>query len=180
MLTNREKKMLYILAVVVVVTGCGLFFFLRWDALKNIEDQIEQTTLNIQRILTDTPDEEALKAAIEELDGKIIQEKNKFYKPGSIDLSTFSNNVMGLIRENNLKVIKVQNESKPNSQYVYFQLEGNAYGLARVLKQISEADKYWSVLEINVDNKRHDGIRDGKDVAITMRIIYEVDSNNAN
>lgn len=176
MLTNREKRLLYLLAVVIVIVATGLFFYFRYTDLLLVERQITSITKQIQKILTNTPDEESLAASIADMTEAINIERNRFYKSDEIDLSTFSVVARKLIEENNLIVNRVTRESKPKVRYIEFQLEGSAYNLARFLSAVSSYKKYWSVRELNVDNKS----KDGKHMNITIRMIYEVYSTDNN
>jgi Tfp pilus assembly protein PilO len=180
MLTNREKKLGYLLIVVVVLCAAGLFFYFQFSELQRIEDKIEKTTRNIRKILKDTPDEAVLLEAIKELEQKIALEKSKFYAPGEIDLSAYYDVVVDVIQKNNLTIKKAQPESKPKMKYVDFQLTGNAYDLASFLEAVSTYKKYWSILEINVENRKQRNVRNGKLMNISMRIIYETDTTDNN
>jgi len=170
MLTNREKRSVYLLIIVLVILATGLFFYFRYTDLLLVENQITNTTRQIQKILSTTPAEESLVASVTELQNRITSEITRFYKADEIDLSTFSSLARDLMEKNNLSVIKVRRESNPKSKYVEFELEGSAYNLASFLKAVSTYPKYWTILNLDIDNKQ----KDGKKMNISLRIIYEI------
>lgn len=176
MLTSNEKKLLYILGVVLAVCATGLFFFLRitmqgtgLNALNKEITEIEDTL----RRLPPVKDEELL-SDIENIEQQIKDEKSRFYSPGETDIATFGLRVKNLLTRNRLKIPSQKTITLRDINFIEFSCEGRANNLTQFLKDVSTADKHWRIDSLLIQSKTINGNINAK-----LRITYEtIDTDN--
>jgi Tfp pilus assembly protein PilO len=174
MLSSNERRLLYILSIIVVVCGTGLFFFLRTtlsgSGLLSINNRIQQEEKDLQRYSSEKDDENVnWEEKTAEIDETIEGVKNKFFQPDETDLASFGLSVQEYISKNRLAIESQRTISgSENRKFLEFKVTGNAYYLSRFLEDVSEADKYWTIAEIIIKSNRADG-----NIEATMKITYE-------
>jgi hypothetical protein len=172
MLTDKEKRLIYLATVVTVICVSGLFLFLRVADLFAINKAIATDEANIKKQSLDLTDADTLEERIKAAGEKIVYEKNKFYKPEEIDIASFSLRVKDTIRQSGLKEQSYKTVETNKTVMLEFQASGTSYNLAKFLEAVSKSEKYWTISEMNVKLARA-----GRgNVDITLRIAYETNS----
>jgi hypothetical protein len=166
-MTSNEKKMLYILCILLVIFVC---LRTTWkeaglnDLNKDISE-IENAVKNLQVAKNVDAD---LKEKIKLIDTAIENEQKKFYKAGEIDIASFGLKVKDLITQNNLKIENQRTISQKDVEFIEFRCIGKSNQLANFLREISASEKYFRVDSLTIQSKNIDGNIDAK-----MRITYE-------
>ena len=108
MLTSNEKKLVYILGVVLVVSAAALFFYLRITmkdtGLNDLNRQIRDIENNVRKLQLTEENDDDLITKIDNIEEQIELERSKFFKPGEIDFAVFGLLVKNLIVKNKLKL----------------------------------------------------------------------------
>jgi hypothetical protein len=168
----NEKRLLYLLSVIVIICGCGLFFFIRtYDGnigRDAVEKNIKKTENDIRNLYLEKIDPKELPKKIEELDKILAKEKTKTYTAGEIDISGFGIKVKNMMKEYNLIEQSFKTVNTNNIISLQFQLFGHAYDFMNFLKAVSMNDKYWKIEELFIKSPKSDSTVD-----VTMRISYE-------
>jgi len=172
MLSNNEKRLLYILAVILVVCATGLFFFFRLSVGEKSYFSLNKQVKDIEDLLLafrlDTKKQEDLSDKIKKIQDDITTEENKFYLQENVNISKFGLDVKEIIESNRLKIESQRTISGRNDTFLEFKFYGKVYNLIQLLKKISQAEKYWRIDEISMKSLKIDG-----NVDVTMRITYE-------
>ncbi|MBN2443106.1 MAG: hypothetical protein JXJ04_17230 [Spirochaetales bacterium] len=179
MLTSNEKKLLYVLAIILIACAVALFFYLRitmpetgLNALnKNILD-IENNVKNLS--LTEDKDEN-LFTTIEKIEQEIEKERSKFYKPEEIDIATLGLKVKDLLSKNQLRITNQRTITQKDVNFIEFYCVGKANHLFNFLAGVSKAEKYWRIDSFSIQSKKIDGNIDAR-----MRITYETITTDNN
>ncbi len=171
MLNPNEKRLLYILGIVVTLCIAGVFVFFTIngsDGLNSINKKIETTENQIRTIIKDKIDPNELPQKIDEIEKILVKEKTKVYKAGEINIPTFGIQVRKLLTKNRLVETSMKTLTTAASASLQFQFYGGSYDFSTFLKDVSTNDKYWKIEDLF--------IKYGKQYAtvdVTMRITYE-------
>lgn len=169
MLQQNEKKLLYVLAVIVILCGAGLFFFLRYTGgLEPANVQIRSLEKEIQNISNETVDPKDIKKQLDEIATILDKERNKVYKPGEIDISSFGIRIKALLARYGLREQSLRTLRGTDGTSLQFQFSGNAYDFSSFLKEIATNDKYWKIEDLLIKSAKRYATVD-----VTMRITYE-------
>jgi hypothetical protein len=171
MLAPNEKRLLYILVIVLAFCLVGGFIFLRLSGpggLSEVNSKITTTEGLVRNILKEKIDPKELPKKIADLDKILNTEKNKVYKPNEIDISEFGIQVRKLLVKNRLSEQSLRTIINNNEKSLQFQFRGAAYDFASFLKDVSANDKYWKIEDLMIKAPKQYA-----SVDVTMRITYE-------
>ncbi|MBN1409585.1 MAG: hypothetical protein JW969_01980 [Spirochaetales bacterium] len=176
-LSDKEKRLVYILTAVTILCISGLLLFIWGTDLASLEKSIAGDEADIKKVTSvSLYDNATLTEMITSIDEKIISETNKFFKPDEIDIAMFSLMVKRTIKNSGLTELSYKTVETNQDTFLEFQVSGNAYNLTKFLYAVSKAEKYWTINELIVKKARKGTGR----VDITIRIMYETYSQVSN
>ena len=179
MLTSNEKKLVYILAIVLVICATGLFFYLRITmkntGLNDLNRQILEIENLVQKIGNVEEKDEDLLLEIENIEQQIEIERSKFYLPDVTDIANFGLKVKDLILKNRLKITAQRTISQKDVDFIEFTCSGKANNLTNFIKGVSTAEKHWRIDTLTIQSNNIDGNIDAK-----IRITYETIATDNN
>jgi Tfp pilus assembly protein PilO len=179
MLTDNEKKLLYLLAVLLVVCSTALFFYLRitWEetGLNDLNRSIREIENSVRNLQITEDENEDLMSEIENIEEQIENEQSRFYLPGETDIANFGLQVKDLIVSNRLRITNQRTITQQDKNYIEFSCEGKANNLALFLKGVSDAEKYWRIDSLSIQSRTIDG-----NITAKMRITYETITTDNN
>ncbi|MBN2534028.1 MAG: hypothetical protein JXB88_14155 [Spirochaetales bacterium] len=178
-MTSNERKLLYILVVILVICATALFFYLRITmqetGLNDLNKSIKEIENSVKTLQISGDKNEDLFAEIENIEQQIEIEKSKFYISGETDIASFGLKVKDLIIKNRLRITNQRTITQKDVNFIEFSFEGKANDLAQFLKGISDAEKHWRVDSLSIQSKKIDGNINAK-----MRITYETINTDNN
>lgn len=179
MLTSNEKKLVYILVIILILCATGLFFYLRITlpetGLNALNRKILEIENNVKNLSRTEDEDEDLFATIENIEQEIETERRKFYHPDEIDIASFGLKVKELIAKNRLKITNQRTINQKEVNFIEFYCVGKANQLFNFLAGVSKAEKHWRIDSFTIQSKKIDGNIDAR-----MRITYETINTNNN
>lgn len=106
-LTKREKTMLYILALIIILI-CGFYFFLipEYNAYSQMKSQVEETKLTAYSIRQNIENSEAVREKADEMSSELSSESSVYYPP--MAEWELDNLITGMLQKHNLKPQSLQ------------------------------------------------------------------------
>jgi hypothetical protein len=173
-LNKREKILLRILLSIIVIACAGVYYYLKIERLRTLQEQIQLTEQQIKKISLKTPDEVQIAKQRNLLHEELKEEREKLYSSSEIDPYQFSITIRELLAANRLTIKKYQTIEVKENTYLEFSISGDALGLTEFLKSVFSSNKYWYIPFLSVDARKADG-----SITAVLRITYEtIDEEN--
>ena len=167
-LNKREKIFLRVLLLVVIIACAGIYYYLKVERLRTLQEQIQLAEQQIKTISLKTPDEDQIVKQKNLLYEELKKEKEKLYSSSEIDPYQFSITIRKLLSSNGLTIKKYQTIEVKENSYLEFSISGDALGFAEFLKSVFSSNKYWYIPFLSVDARKGDG-----SINAVFRITYE-------
>jgi hypothetical protein len=167
-LTDREQKLLYVLALIALVSATALYFLVKMEEMRSLRLKTAELESQTKKLHERLPDAMILLSRKEYFTDAIAREVRYYYTNKDTDPFRFSIDVRKCILANKLEIQRYRTIEMKNRVCLEFSLSGSAFDLMKFLVAASTFDKHWFIPFLSIDAKRGDG-----SISSVLRIYYE-------
>jgi hypothetical protein len=167
-LTDREQKLLYVLALIALVSTTALFFWVKMEEVRSLRLKTAALESQAKKFHERLPDAMILLSRKEYLTKAITREERYYYTKMDTDPYRFGIAVRKSLLANKLEIQRYRTIEMKNRVCLEFSLSGSAFDLMNFLVTASTVDKHWFIPFLSIDAKRGDG-----SISSILRIHYE-------
>jgi hypothetical protein len=168
MLNKREKVLLNILFLILLICGLVIFIVIRSADLENTFKRIHDIETLLTNEETGLPDANILEQQYKLIEKEILQIKERLYSEEETDTYKFGNTIQTLLTKNKMQIVRTQPVRIEGNTYIEFSITGNVLNFINFLKTITESNKYWKIPYLVINNKNINN-----SLRIDFRISYE-------
>jgi hypothetical protein len=167
-LTRRADSLLYMVMVVFLVAGGGVFLYLMASQASRLGKEIDSLELQVRKLTARRIDISESQALKETLVHKIESGTGRFYSTDEMDPYQFSRLIDEYLGSHHLSVEKYQTIETGDRLLLEYTIQGDAFGLMQFLQRVSYSDRYCHIPFLVIDAREQKG-----SIRAVFRIGYE-------
>ncbi len=168
MLAERERRLLFVVAVLVGVSILVAAVRLGVERLRDAREKNALYREQIARLQLSLQSQPEMVALRERLQARLEAEKAHFYAPGEMDPYSFGALVRRRITSRGLEIVRYQVAELKGRGSLEFSVSGPIRSLVFFLKEVSDSPKYWGISSLTLSMREGSGMVDA-----VLRIGYE-------
>ena len=169
MLAKREKGLLAVLAAVVSLSVLGIAFAFGEQRLSAAEASAARYQMQNEKLRRSIGLEKQEIAERDRLRGELMVLRTHFYAQNEMDPYSFGTIIKKKLGSLGLNVVRYQVIDVKGASSLEFSVSGSIRSLVPFLKDVSDADRYWTIPSLTLTMREGTG-----EVDAVFRIGYEV------